>query len=78
MASIKDVARVANVSVSTVSHVINKTRFVSDGTAQRVAAAIDQLDFQPSHVAKAASTWGCKPPASSLITFKMAPTFPRN
>ena len=31
MATIKDVAKMAGVSTTTVSHVINKTRFVSKG-----------------------------------------------
>ncbi|MCG8508075.1 MAG: LacI family DNA-binding transcriptional regulator, partial [Rhodospirillales bacterium] len=40
MVSIKDVARVAGVSVSTVSHVINKTRFVAPETREVVEKAI--------------------------------------
>jgi hypothetical protein len=33
---IKEVAKLARVSTATVSHVINKTRFVSDDTKRRV------------------------------------------
>ena len=40
---ITDVARLAGVSTSTVSHVINKTRFVSEGTTQQVLDAITEL-----------------------------------
>ena len=38
--TIEDVARLANVSTATVSHVINATRYVSDGTRQAVLDAI--------------------------------------
>lgn len=40
MATIKDVAKRAGVSTTTVSHVINKTRFVADDTKAAVWAAI--------------------------------------
>ena len=53
MASIKDVARAAGVSVSTVSHVINKTRFVSPETTIAVQKIVDDLGFQPSYLARA-------------------------
>lgn len=53
MVTIKDVAREAAVSGSTVSHVINGTRYVSPETAQRVEAAIARLGFRPSGVAQA-------------------------
>ena len=52
MASIKDVARHANVSISTVSHVVNRTRFVSDKARTDVEAAIRALDYVPSAVAR--------------------------
>ena len=39
MATIKDVAKRANVSTTTVSHVINKTRFVAEETRNAVWAA---------------------------------------
>lgn len=51
--TIKDVAREAEVSNSTVSHVVNGTRFVSPETAERVRAAIARLGFAPSGVAQA-------------------------
>ncbi len=43
MATIKDVAKRANVSTTTVSHVINKTRFVAEETREAVWAAIKEL-----------------------------------
>ena len=44
---ITDVARLAGVSSSTVSHVINKTRFVSESTTQKVLDAINELGYTP-------------------------------
>jgi LacI family transcriptional regulator len=52
MATIKDVARQAAVSVTTVSHVVNGTRFVSDDARQRVQQAIDALRYVPSALAR--------------------------
>jgi LacI family transcriptional regulator len=46
--SIKDVAREAGVSPATVSHVINKTRFVSEETRQRVLNAIARGNYYPN------------------------------
>lgn len=44
-ASIKDVARVAGVSVGTVSNVLNRPDFVSESTRQRVLDAMNELGF---------------------------------
>ncbi|MGQ9629551.1 MAG: LacI family DNA-binding transcriptional regulator [bacterium] len=52
MATIKDVAKFANVSIATVSHVINGTRFVREGTRKRVLRAIETLGYQPSALAR--------------------------
>jgi DNA-binding LacI/PurR family transcriptional regulator len=46
--SIKDVAREAGVSTATVSHVINKTRFVSEETRQKVLSAIERCNYYPN------------------------------
>ncbi len=51
-ASSKDVARQAGVSIATVSHVINGTRFVSDETRLKVLAAIETLNYRPNAVAR--------------------------
>ncbi len=48
----KDVARLAGVSTSTVSHVINKDRFVSDAIRVRVEDAIRTLNYAPSALAR--------------------------
>ncbi len=52
-ATIKDVAKLANVSVATVSHVINNTRFVSDEVQQRVRGAMYETGYVPNYIAKA-------------------------
>lgn len=52
MATIKDVAKQAGVSTTTVSHVINKTRFVAEDTTKAVWSAIKELNYSPSAVAR--------------------------
>ncbi len=52
VATIVDVARRAGVSVSTVSHVINGTRFVSPETKALVQSSIESLGFVPNAVAR--------------------------
>ncbi len=51
MATIKDVAALANVSIATVSHHLNKTKAVSKPTAERVARAIEALGYQKDDLA---------------------------
>ncbi|MFM2483553.1 substrate-binding domain-containing protein [Celerinatantimonas yamalensis] len=52
MATMKDVARRAGVSTSTVSHVLNQTRFVSDSIVERVKIATQELHYSPSALAR--------------------------
>ena len=52
MANIKDVAVHAGVSVTTVSHVVNGTRFVSESARMRVAEAVRELGYVPSAIAR--------------------------
>jgi LacI family transcriptional regulator len=52
MATIKDVAALAGISYTTVSHVVNRTRPVSDEVRIKVEAAIKTLDYVPSAVAR--------------------------
>jgi LacI family transcriptional regulator len=52
MVTIKDVALHAEVSVTTVSHVVNATRFVSENARQRVNDAISELKYVPSALAR--------------------------
>lgn len=56
MANIKDVAEKAGVSISTVSHVINCTRFVAEETKDRVQQAIRELSYSPNAVANSLRT----------------------
>jgi LacI family transcriptional regulator len=46
--TITDVAREAGVSVATVSKVINERYGVSEATAEKVLAVIDELGYQSS------------------------------
>ncbi|PYC19802.1 LacI family transcriptional regulator [Pseudomonas jessenii] len=52
MATIKDVAALAGISYTTVSHVVNNTRPVSQEVRLKVEAAIKRLDYVPSAVAR--------------------------
>jgi len=51
MTTIRDVAQAANVSISTVSHVINETRAVSPKTRARVLRAIEDLNYKHNRLA---------------------------
>lgn len=48
----EDVARLAGVSTSTVSHVINNNRFVSDTIREKVMKAVEDLNYAPSALAR--------------------------
>ena len=52
MATMNDVAKVANVSIATVSHVINGTRFVSAERVERVHDAMRELGYVPDATAR--------------------------
>jgi LacI family transcriptional regulator len=54
--TMRDVARKANVSIKTVSRVVNNLGEVSEETRQRVLAAIEELGYRPSKVARALVT----------------------
>lgn len=53
MATLKDVARLAGVSVSTVSHVINGRSDITERTAAKVRKAMEMLDYRPNRLARA-------------------------
>jgi LacI family transcriptional regulator len=50
--TIRDVARAANVSISTVSHVLSGKRPTSGQTRRRVEAVIERLGYRPNRVAQ--------------------------
>ena len=52
MASIKEVARKANVGVGTVSRVLNSTGYVSDETRKKVEEAMKELNYIPNELAR--------------------------
>ncbi|WHY72672.1 LacI family DNA-binding transcriptional regulator [Fictibacillus enclensis] len=52
MTSMKEVARKADVSVATVSAVINNNKFVSEELRERIEAAIKELNYRPNRFAQ--------------------------
>lgn len=56
LATIKDVAREANVSIATVSRVVNKTGTVNSQLTLQVEAAIEKLHYSPNNVARSLKT----------------------
>jgi LacI family transcriptional regulator, sucrose operon repressor len=52
LASIKDVAKKAGVSVNTVSRVLNKRGYLSQKTIDAVNKAIDELNYIPNQIAR--------------------------
>ena len=53
MATMKDVAERANVSIATVSFVVNQTKRVSPDTKARIVAAMEELGYRRNVVARA-------------------------
>lgn len=56
MATIRDVARVADVSIATVSRVLNGSDRVSDDASHRVWTAAAELDYWPNGAARSLTT----------------------
>ena len=54
--TIKDVARMAEVSISTVSRVINDSKPVSPEARRKVLHAIDELGYEPNEIARSLVT----------------------
>jgi DNA-binding LacI/PurR family transcriptional regulator len=48
----KDVAKMANVSLSTVSYALNGTRPISEETRKRISEAMEELDYRPHPLAR--------------------------
>ena len=52
MASLKDVARIAGVTVTTVSRVLNNRGYIGEETKRKVYAAMQELNYQPNRIAR--------------------------
>jgi DNA-binding LacI/PurR family transcriptional regulator len=64
-ATMHDVARLAGVSIKTVSNVVNQNKWVSEATRRRVKDVIDELGYTPNQAAR--SLRGGRAGAISLI-----------
>ncbi|OAT25719.1 ribose operon transcriptional repressor RbsR [Proteus myxofaciens] len=74
MATMKDVARLAGVSTSTVSHVINNNRFVSEGIRAKVNEAVKTLNYAPSALARSLKM-NCTRTIGMLVTTSNNPFY---
>ncbi|HEX5114047.1 MAG TPA: LacI family DNA-binding transcriptional regulator [Pseudonocardiaceae bacterium] len=60
MVTMRDVARLAGVSITTVSHVVNETRPVAQDTRDRVLAAVEETGYTGDAIARSLVTGGTR------------------
>lgn len=70
--SIKDVAKEADVSIATVSRVLNDIDVVNDDTKKRVLDAIKDLGYRPNIVARSLKTQKQEQLGLSYRTFQVS------
>ena len=56
MATIKDVAKLSGVTVTTVSRMLNNRGYVSEKTKKNIRKAMKELNYQPNEIARSLST----------------------
>jgi DNA-binding LacI/PurR family transcriptional regulator len=71
MPTIRDVAKEADVSIATVSYVLNETGSVSEETRERVLRAVEKLGYRPSVIAR-----GLQARESRMIGYSWRPLPP--
>lgn len=74
MASLKDVAQLAGVSMMTVSRVINQTGAVSKATRERVMQAVETLNYVPDLSARRVRNQGSRPSTLAVLAQDTATT----
>ena len=52
MATLKDVAKLANVDISTVSRALNNKGYVHEETKKKIIEAVEELSYHPNILAK--------------------------
>ncbi len=57
MANMKQIAQMADVSLGTVSHVLNGSARVREPLRRRVLEAVEALGYQPSQLARGLRPW---------------------
>jgi len=75
MATMREVGERAGVSITTVSHVVNETRFVSDELVERVRDAIQELNYKPDQRARSLRM-GKSDTIAMMVTDILNPFFP--